>query len=141
MEATRDNSDPALAKYSSQVQAVVDVSGPTDFTIDHDQEGEAFLANFFGGDYARHGEIWRDASPVFHVSHKSAPFLIFHGAKDTDVPIARAQQLADKLKQAGVPVKFVKVEDSHTFQTPEARKQLALESRDFFFQYLRPGDK
>jgi acetyl esterase/lipase len=26
---TRDNSDPALAKYSSKVQAVVDSSGPT----------------------------------------------------------------------------------------------------------------
>ena len=32
MEDTRDNSDPALAKYSSRVQAVVDASGPTDFT-------------------------------------------------------------------------------------------------------------
>ena len=31
MEDTRDNSDPSLAKYSSKVQAVVDVSGPDRF--------------------------------------------------------------------------------------------------------------
>lgn len=139
MEATRDNSDPTLAKYSSTVQAVVDVSGPTDFTTDRDPEGDTFLTNFLCGDYASHKDAWRDASPVFHVSEKAPPFLIFHGTHDTDVPIAQAQKLADKLKHAGVPVKLVKVEDEHTFQTPEARKLLALESRDFFFQYLRPG--
>ena len=49
MEDTRDTSDPALAKYSSRVQAVVDVSGPTDFLKDHDPDGDAFLAIFFGG--------------------------------------------------------------------------------------------
>src|SRR5277367_6346619 len=33
MMETRDNSDASLAKYSSKVQAVVDASGPTDFTV------------------------------------------------------------------------------------------------------------
>jgi dipeptidyl aminopeptidase/acylaminoacyl peptidase len=139
METTRDNSDAGLAKYSSQVQAVVDVSGPTDFTINHETEGDAFLASFFGGDYSQRGEVWRDASPVFHISKTTAPFLIFQGTTDTDVPTAQAQELADKLKQAGVPVRLVKVQDGHTFQTPEARKQLALETRDFFSQFLRPS--
>src|ERR1019366_9966646 len=46
LEGTRDNSDPALAKYSSTVQAVVDVSGPTDFTTKHDPDGEAFSLGF-----------------------------------------------------------------------------------------------
>jgi hypothetical protein len=35
-------------------------------------------------------------------------------------------------------VKLVKVEDGHTFQKPEARKQLAFETQAFFFQNLRP---
>jgi dipeptidyl aminopeptidase/acylaminoacyl peptidase len=56
------------------------------------------------------------------------------------VPIAQSQELADKLRQAGASVKFVTVEDVHTFQTPEARKRLALETQAFFTQYLRPGD-
>lgn len=140
MEDTLDNSDPALAKYSSRVQAVVDVSGPSDFTTHREPDSDAFLANFFGGDYAHRAKVWQDASPVFHVSKNDSPFLIVHGTQDADVPLAQAQELADKLKQAGVPVKFVTVEDVHTFRTPEARKRLALETLAFFVQYLRPGN-
>ena len=136
MEDTRDNSDPKLAKFSSQVQAVVDVSGPTDFTTHTDPEEVAFLTNFLGGDPTKHPEIWRDASPAFRVSKTTAPFLIFHGTKDDSVPIAQSQELYDKLKSAGVPVTFTKVDDEHTFRTPEARRQLAIDSRDFFFRYL-----
>jgi acetyl esterase/lipase len=140
MESTRDNSDPALAKYSSTVQAVVDVSGPVDFTTHRDSEGDAFLSKFLGGDYAHHPEKWKDASPVFHVSTNTAPFLILHGTQDVEVPMAQAQELNDKLTEAGVPVKFVKVEDVHTFEKPEARKRLALETQAFFTQYLQPGN-
>ncbi len=139
MEGTRDNSDPKLAKYSSRVEAVVDVSGPTDFTTNHDPDRDAFLTEFLGGDFAHHAEVWQDASPVFHVSKKSAPFLIVHGSHDEDVPIAQAQELADKLKQAKVPVKFITVDDEHTFRTPEARQRLAFESQAFFTDYLRAG--
>jgi acetyl esterase/lipase len=140
MEDTRDNSAAALAKYSSKVQAVVEVSGPSDFTTHRDADDDAFLATFFGGSYAQHSKIWQDASPVFHVSKNVSPFLIMHGTQDADVPIAQSQELADKLKQAGVSVKFVTVEDVHTFRTPEARRRLALETQAFFTQYLRPGD-
>jgi acetyl esterase/lipase len=136
MEDTRDNSDPALAKYSSRVHAVVDVSGPTDFTVEHDPEDVAFLTGFFGADYSKHPEIWQDASPVFHVSKGDAPFLIVHGTKDQDVPIAQAQELFDKLQAAGVPASFIKVDDVHTFETSEARRRLVLETRDFFDRWL-----
>lgn len=136
MEDTRDNSDPALAKYSSRVQAVVDVSGPTDFTIDHDAESNAFLAKFFGATFAAHPETWRDASPVFHVAKGDAPFLIVHGTRDQEVAISQAQELFDKLQSAGVAVSFIKVDDVHTFQTPEARRQLALQTFAFFNRYL-----
>ena len=140
MEDTRDNSDPALAKYSSRVQAVVDVSGPSDFTRDHDPDGDQFLTNFLGASFAQNPQAWRDASPVFHVSKKDAPFLIFHGTKDDSVPIAQAQELYDKLKAAKVPVSFVKVDDVHTFRTPEARMQLAIQTQEFFNRYLTRGE-
>lgn len=139
MEDTRDNSDPTLAKYSSRVQAVVDVSGPTDFTIERDPDSVSFFTSFLGADFTRHPEIWRDASPVFHVGKDDAPFLIVHGTKDESVPIAQAQELYDKLKSAGVPVSLVKVDDIHTFRTPEARRQLAMESVSFFSRYLVTG--
>jgi acetyl esterase/lipase len=136
MEETRDNSDSALAKYSSRVQAVVDVSGPTDFTTEKDPDGLAFLANLLGTGYSDHPEVWREASPVFHVSKGDAPFLIMHGTQDQNVPIAQAQELFEKLQSAGVPASFIKFDDGHTFQTPEARRRLAIETVAFFNRYL-----
>ncbi|HXR15445.1 MAG TPA: alpha/beta hydrolase [Terriglobales bacterium] len=136
MEDTRDNSDPALAKFSSRVQAVVDVSGPSDFLTNHDPDGDAMLANFLGGDANKIPEVWRSASPVFHADKSNAPFLIVHGTHDDEVPIAQAQELYDKLHQAGVSVSLVKVDDVHTFQKPDARRQLAIETLEFFNRYL-----
>jgi acetyl esterase/lipase len=136
MEDTRDNSDPALAKYSSKVQAVVDVSGPSDFTTGHDADHIKFFTNFLDADYSQHPEVWRAASPAFQVTKQSAPFLIVHGTGDQNVQMAQPQELVDKLQAAGVPVSFVKVDDVHTFQTPEARHQLAFETLAFFNRYL-----
>jgi acetyl esterase/lipase len=140
MEETRDNSDPALARYSSKVQAVVDVSGPTDFTRDQDSEaGAEFLTNFLDASYAQHPEVWRNASPAFHVAKDDAPFLIVHGTQDESVPIAQAQELYQKLQAAGVPAAFIKVNDAHTFQSSEARRELAIETLSFFNRYLVVG--
>jgi acetyl esterase/lipase len=136
MESTRDNSDAALANYSSKVQAVVDVSGPTDFTTDHDADGDAFLTSFLGADLAKHPEVWRDASPVFHVSKDDAPFLIVHGTHDDDVPIAQAEELFEKLKAAGVTASLVKVDAGHMFETADAKRQLAVETLAFFNRCL-----
>ena len=138
MEDTRDNSDSALAAYSSKVQAVVDVSGPTDFT--QDDPNDEFLSNFLGGSFAKDPNAWRDASPALHVVKDDAPFLIFHGTKDDGIPMSQPQELYDKLKAVGVPVSFLKVNDGHTFRTPEARRELAVESQAFFNRYLVVGD-
>jgi acetyl esterase/lipase len=136
MEDTRDNSDATLAKYSSRVQAVVDVSGPTDFTGHRDAESAEFLKKFFGGDYEKRPEVWRGASPVFHASKDDAAFLILHGTQDDNVNIAEAQELYEKLQTAGATVSFVKVNDAHLFRTPEARRELAIETLAFFNRNL-----
>jgi acetyl esterase/lipase len=136
MEDTRDNSDPTLAKYSSRVQAVVDVSGPTDFLTNHDADGDAFLTSFFGGDFTKLADVWRGASPVYHVDKSNAPFLIVHGTKDQEVALAQAQELYDKLQAAKVPVTLIKLDDVHTFETTEARHRLAGETLVFFDRYL-----
>lgn len=137
---TRDNSDPALSKYSSKVQAVVDTSGPTEFIpTPQDKEENKFLSSFFGADYSAHPEIWREASPVDHVSKSDAPFLIIHGTRDEMVPIAQAQALYDKLTAAGASVEFVRLDTDHMFRDPASRRQLALETQLFFERSLSPA--
>jgi acetyl esterase/lipase len=137
---TRDNSDSALANYSSRVQAVVDSSGPTEFTgFPKDSDEDKFFSTFFGASYSAHPEIWRGASPLDHVSKSNAPFLIIHGTHDEQVSIAQAQALYDKLKEAGADVKFVRLDSDHMFREPAVRRQLALETQLFFEHYLVPA--
>ena len=81
-------------------------------------------------------EIWQNASPAFHVAKTDAPFLILHGTHDEDVPIAESEELYEKLTAAGVPVSFIKIDDGHRFEKPENRRRLAIETRQFFDQYL-----
>ena len=133
---TRDNSDPALAKYSSRVQAVADASGPTDFTAERNPDGKAFLAHFLGASYDEDPARWREASPAFDVHKGDAPFLIVHGTADEMVPISQSEELYQKLEAAGVPVSFVKLNAGHIFQKPEARRLLAVDTLGFFESYL-----
>jgi acetyl esterase/lipase len=137
---TRDNSDPALAKYSSKVQAVVDSSGPTEFIgFPKDSDEDKFFSSFFGASFSAHPEIWREASPLDHVSKSNAPFLIIHGTHDEQVSIAQAQALYDKLKEAGADVKFVRLDSDHMFREPAVRRQLALETQLFLTRCLVPA--
>ena len=138
MLETRDNSDASLAKYSSKVQAVVDASGPTDFTSGMDNEAKQFLTSFLGADFATHPELWRDASPVFHVAKSNAPILIIHGTRDDMVPISQAEELNDALVKAGATVQFLRLDSDHMFFEPAVHRRLALETQAFFNRYLSP---
>jgi dipeptidyl aminopeptidase/acylaminoacyl peptidase len=62
--------------------------------------------------------------------------LILHGTQDDNVNIAEAQELYEKLQTAGATVSFVKVNDAHLFRTPEARRELAIETLAFFNRNL-----
>ncbi len=136
MVETRDNSDATLAKYSSKVQAVVDASGPSDFTVHVDGDDTKFLVSFFGADFAAHPEIWREASPIFHAAKSDAPILIIQGTRDESVPIAQAEALNDALQKAGATVQFLRLDSDHMFHDPASHRQLALETQAFFDRYL-----
>jgi acetyl esterase/lipase len=141
MVETRDNSDATLAKYYSKVQAVVDASGPSDFTEHVNGDDAKFLTSFFGADFAAHPEIWREASPIFHVAKSDAPILIIHGTRDDSVPIAQAEALNDALRKAGATVQFLRLDSDHMFHDPASHRQLALETQAFFDRYLAATPK
>jgi acetyl esterase/lipase len=136
MVDTRDNSDPALAKYSSKVQAVVDAAGPTDFTTQSDPDGIQYMTNFLGADFAKHPEVWRDASPISHVAKSNAPILTIHGTKDEMIPVAASDTLDEALKKAGATVQYLRLESDHGFSDPASHRRLALETQTFFFHFL-----
>ena len=134
---------------SSQVQAVVDEAGPTNFTpsalpvVGTDPvKVPAGLITLFGGTYNEKPDIWNQASPSLHVSKATPPFLILHGEKDHLVPIRQAEFMLEALKTNGIPVDFVRIkngghglradkpEDPPADPDPKAQQTIILEFFD-----------
>lgn len=94
------------AEVSSRVQAVVDIYGPTDLTVDV-ATGHPTVLAFFGG--KKIDEVPHDyelASPLTHLTADDPPTLILHGTIDELVPIEQADRLAANLKALGIPYRY-----------------------------------
>jgi len=117
-------------EFSSDIAACVDFYGPTDLqTIGkgqgpeieagHDSASttEAMLINGTafgtnpGGSINSNPEKAQKANPITYIDENDPPFLIFHGTNDVLVSIYESQILYQGLKEAGVPARFVVVED------------------------------
>lgn len=142
---TRDNSDAALAAYSSRVQCVVDIYGPSDLNHDFSKKvlfglmANELIRNLLGGTPAEKPDAARDASPINQVNAKSAPFLIFHGGRDRLVPVGQSEILDAALKKAGVESKFVLFpEEDHGFAKPANQQTMHKETLAFLQRHLQP---
>lgn len=90
------------ADYSSRVQAVVNVFGPTDMAACYETSSVAWIFRLFmGGTPHEAAETYKAASPVTYVSKDDPPVLTLHGDLDKLVPIAQAEILDQKMKEAG----------------------------------------
>lgn len=49
-------------------------------------------------------DVYRDRSPLTRAAEIRVPVLLLHGDKDTSVPVAQSEAMADALRAAGVPV-------------------------------------
>jgi dipeptidyl aminopeptidase/acylaminoacyl peptidase len=49
-------------------------------------------------------DTYRDRSPIARAAEIRVPTLLLHGDKDTSVPVAQSEALADRLRAAGTPV-------------------------------------
>lgn len=123
-------------EYSSRVQAVVDMFGPADLTVQ------------FQGGYESARRVFGDfdaalASPVTYVTADDPPFLMLHGEKDALVPIEQSEILLAALQAAGVPAELVPVVNAgHSFkpdggQISPLRKEIAQLVIAFFEERLK----
>jgi acetyl esterase/lipase len=99
-------------EYSSRVQAVVDIFGPADLTLQNFNEAQIQSASqVFTADQLVL------ASPVTYISPDDPPFLILHGDRDMVVPLEQSQVLYNALIASGVPAELVIVQNAgHGFQ-------------------------
>jgi acetyl esterase/lipase len=139
---TRDNSDPTLARYSSRVQYVVDICGPSDIAIEPkngiDNMRAQVVHDLMGKYFKDDPQAFKDASPIYHVDSKSAKFLILHGALDPLVPINQSEKFCSALQAAGVEAKLVKFDgEGHGFFLPGNREKAFKLTVAFLQQHAR----
>ena len=122
---------------SSRVQAVVDLYGPTDLTTEF-ARNKNLLLDFIGKPFAEAKEIYRQASPITHVSKDDPPTLILHGTIDQVVPIRQADLLSEKLRDIGVPFVYDRLDGwPHTMDlAKDVNERCRWFMEHFFDQYL-----
>jgi len=108
--------DGGHARFSSAVQAVAAFNPAVDL-VDFGKRANPNATNsvteFLGAGYQADRALWELATPITHVSAKSAPTLFLHGDADPTVPYAQSERMAAKLKAAGVRAEI--------FTAPEAK--------------------
>lgn len=111
-----DDPDP-VNRESARVQCVVARAAPLDFLCAIGGTVAPMVADFLGMiltdeelppsvEYRVH----REASPLYHVSNASPPFLLLHGDADLVVPFHNSEVMHDALVAVGVPAKLIRIE-------------------------------
>lgn len=85
-------------EQSSRVQAVIELSGPTDLQATFPDWVEDLKIKVFGADGLSGG------SPIHYAKKDAPPFLIVHGDADAAVPVEQAHRLHAALSKAGARV-------------------------------------
>lgn len=111
------------AGLSDEVQAVVDLYGPSVFPVSDEQEitGECWQSPdslLLGGHCSARPELAKLASPITHVKKDAPPFMILHGTNDTMVGIRHSEALYHALCEAGAKAEFYRIEGAG-HATPE----------------------
>jgi acetyl esterase/lipase len=104
--------DGGWPEWSSQVQAVGNVSGVTDFFDPALPVGPGPFP-LFGAPLADCTELARRAAPVTHATAASPPFLHLHGQHDADVPVSQARRLHAALRAAGARSELCELDGDH----------------------------
>ena len=103
-----------LFEFSSDVQAVVDHFGPTDFLKlggNHTMPTSA-ESRFLGGQITGLKEQVRRANPITYVDKDDPPILIIHGREDIGVIFNQSELLYAALKKAGAVTKLAPVDNA-----------------------------
>lgn len=115
--------DPQMqtSKASSAVQAIINIDGLSDFTSetalkyeDDPKKNPSAAGAWFGGRYSEKTELWKEASPINHVSKNTSPIL-FIGSAQTRFSVGRDEMIA-KLTPLGVDTHVVLLPNTpHSF--------------------------
>jgi acetyl esterase/lipase len=125
----------ALETGRPEIKAVCVLYPATDLTGFANQNvNRGYLPDFLGGSVDQKRAQAIQGSPVNHVTSNAPPFLIFHGDKDTLVPIAQSEELNEYLHAAGIESHLVVIHGKgHGFGLTDAQRKQA---GDFFLSHM-----
>lgn len=139
---TRENEPPELRQYSSRVQCVVDMFGPTDLTSSfpstHEVNVPELIHQLMNGTPEQKPHLYHFASPLFDVDKATVPFLIFQGALDPLVPADQSRRFVDALRKNGTAVTYVEFPDEgHGVEKRANREKFVAMTAQFFDSHLK----
>lgn len=111
-----DKFDPQHAKsrVSSDVQAIVNIDGLSDFTSeaarfheDDPRKTPSAAGAWFGGRYAEKTALWHEASPTFYVNKKTPPILFLISAQERFS--VGHKEMIEKMKSLNVPYQVTQI--------------------------------
>jgi pectinesterase len=126
------------ADFSSAIQAVVPMSGQTDFlsertrNISSDKTRGGIWRLFLGGSQEEKPETYRLASPLIHLDRADPPFWMITG--ENDDPSTRADDFRQRMKELGIPAGLTIIKDApHGFLERQSWFDETMETADAFF--------
>jgi len=123
---------------SSEIQAIVNFYGATDFTKSYapgaSVDAAEVLPMFLGGDLEHSRPLHIQSSPLYWVTPDDPPVLTIHGTKDRFVGYDQAVALTERLGQAGVHAELLTLKDrDHGFGGFGDDLERALQAMTRFF--------
>ncbi len=118
-----DKFDPQAnqSPISSEVQAIVNIDGLSDFTSeaarfheDDPRKNPSAAGAWFGGRYSEKADLWHEASPIFYVTKKTPPILFLISAQERFS--VGHKEMIEKMKPFGIPYRVAQIPESpHSF--------------------------
>ena len=122
----------------NRIKAVVDLYGPADLTTEY-ARNHPLVTAFIASSWEDSPELYREASPVYHLGKDDPPTLIFHGTSDRLVPVSQSDNLKASLDSLGVPCVYYKLPLwPHTMDIVKRVNDFCkLKMEEFFREYLK----
>lgn len=93
---------------TNRFKCAIDGGGVVDWISFFGQsDSPAIATSLFGGTPLDHPDLYRERSPIFHLSGVTTPLLVLHGEEDTHVPTGQAWEIYRLLKAERKRVEFV----------------------------------
>tara|TARA_R110002049_G_scaffold4601_5_gene32513 strand:- start:711160 stop:712266 length:1107 start_codon:yes stop_codon:yes gene_type:complete len=133
------------ADQSSDVQAVVDLYGPTDFKAfvttagyEHHNKANSPESKLLGGGEVLQNEAGiKRVNPITYVDKADPPFLIIHGTEDRTVPPNQSEAMDNALKSVNVESTLHMIEGAGHGGPEFTKQEIGEMQRQFLLKHLK----